>query len=199
MKYLKRFNESHNSIYDLNIKVVGGGVGANGGVQTDNLTISVLNLKSKEESEHMFELGTLPDGDLFVYYTQGEENDFTEHFNLVEDERVDNEELSNFLSVSDGSEVGNDIKIDHFQIAIEDFSHNAGLEYGHLVLDIDGSELELEVVQDARGSGLMTYFHYNSDEDEELGEKLGIDLDDEETISYFQQIYKIFNAMNSKT
>ena len=166
-----------------------------GGVQIDNLTITVNG-----DEEYNFEIASAISGDIYVDYESGDGGDFEEHFQLESFERMKSKydvpkpsdsylELRNFLEQNDPSCVGDSTEIDGFEIEITDFSHKGGMEFGYLEITINGEEFQIEMVQDATGSGLHTKVYFQNDEDKKKAKSMGFNIDSDESQNHFFEEY----------
>jgi hypothetical protein len=201
MKHLKRFRLFENKgIQDLDIEVTDAAPnGGDGGVQLDSLTLSVNG------EEYYFELATTISNDSYITYKGGfvgGEGDFETHFSLVEDKRMKSEfdnpkpnssylELKDFISqlAYDQITIGDTTEIDGFEIEVVEYNHEGGYEFGYLNVLIGGDEITLNMKQDATGPGLDSEVTYDSDEDERIGKKHGLDLSSEDAQSFFFSEY----------
>lgn len=185
MKYLKlfeqyeRFSTHETEFNGVKFKVIDSSPNnTDGMVQIDTVVLEING------DEFYFEMATLVDGYVVVTYTSGEQDkDFTRHFNLIVDERVENEDITNiFYDLTDKPKemVGEEYNVDNFTIKISDFSHDGGYEFGSISALIDGQEIDFEMKQDATGSNMDYDVTYMSEEDEELGKKYKFDLESNE-------------------
>jgi hypothetical protein len=207
MKFIKNFKLFENkSINDLNIKVIDAQADNNyGGVQIDEICLTVNNI------DYYFELATTIGKDSYVKYLSSEndsdDDDFVSHFKLevetymksIYDKPKESDsyfELKDFISecAYDSNMEGEETEIDGFDIKITNISHNGGKEFGHLFVSINGNEFYLDMEQDATGPGLDSIVTYASDDDEKIGKENGLNLDDDETQSFFFHKYDTITA-----
>ncbi len=197
IKYIKTFEhfQQNQKINGFDIEVLDANANNNdGGVQIDTITIMVNG-----DEEYVFEVGTAISGDIYVTYMDGG-GDFEEHFGLSEGEQMKSEhdsekpndsylELRNFLSVNDNSCIGDSTEIDGFEIEITDFSNEGGMEFGYLEVTINGEDFQLDMEQDATGSGLHTKASFQNEEDELKAKEMGFDIESDEVQGYLFDRY----------
>jgi len=201
-EYIKSVNNhfQNQKVNGFDIRVLDANPNNNdGGVQIDTITIMV-----NSDKEYVFEVGTAISGDIYVTYIDGG-GDFEEHFGLSEGEPMKSEynkekpndsylELRNFLSVNDDSCIGDSTEIDGFEIEITDFSNKGGMEFGYLDVTINGKDFQLDMEQDATGSGLYTKVSFQNKEDKSKAKEMGFDIESDEVQGYlFDEYERICN------
>ena len=194
MKYINRFQDFsiNENKQDLSkFKCIDGGPNNNdGGVQIDSLIVSVNG------DDQFFEVATTIGGDIYVEYQGGDGEEFRNHFELEDGTRLQDSELKEFLSQNSPDCVGDSTEIDGFEIEIIDFSHEGGLEFGYLDIEVNGDTFQLEIKQDVTGMDLDSQVTYSSDEDGEIGRKHGLDLESDEAQGYFFDQYDKISMNN---
>lgn len=180
MKYLKlfeRFSTFEHDFGQFKIKVVDASPNNyDGGIQVDSTTITC------DDKEYYFELHTPVggEGEVHVKYLGCEDgdSDFISQFGLEEDTFLDENELSVFLQINDPNCVGDETKIDGYEIEVTDFNHDGGMELGTIETIINGEEIQFEMIQDAT-AGFGFGVEFDSDRDEEKAKEIGFELTDE--------------------
>ncbi len=180
MKYIKlfeRFSTFEHDFGQFKIKVVDASPNNyDGGIQVDSATITC------DGKEYYFELHTPVGGggEVHVKYLACEDGDseFISQFGLEEDTFLDENELSGFLQVNSHDCVGDETEVNGYDIEITDFNHDGGMELGTIETEINGEEIQFEMIQDATaGFGFGVEFY--SDSDEQKAKKIGFELTDE--------------------
>lgn len=171
LKIIKN-GDNMKSIYDFKYEIIHGGHNhVDGGVQVDEVVIS-----EDGGEEYYFNIERTAD---HVIVTYDEEPDyFINDFGVKENGVLEDSGLQDWIASMDSPGViGEQEKIEGYLLTVENFSHQGGYERGFVEINVEGADIQFDVLQDATGAYRVDEVSYATEKDQQLAESIGLQMD----------------------